>query len=148
MQQALEPKEAVYKPTGGAEEEFVVTEEIYAKTFDEIEAFIRTLDKIIRDKNYEVWVTYLSEEYIKKTSDPDYLKEQSEKPILKKNNILLEDLEDYFYHVVVPSRSQTQLYDIEFIDGSHVKAISIIRNRRGLLYLLIRIDNKWKMGVW
>ena len=148
MQQALEPKEAVYKPTGGAGEEFVVTEEIYDKTFDEIEAFIRTLDKIIRDKDYEVWVTHLSEEYIKKTSGPGYLKEQSEKPILKKNNILLEDLEDYFYHVVVPSRSQAQLYDIEFIDGNHVKAISIIRNRRGLLYLLIRIDNKWKMGVW
>jgi hypothetical protein len=129
-------------------EEFVVTEEVFTRTFDEIEAFIDNLNEIIRSKDYETWTSYLSEDYILKTSDQDFLKEQSETPVLKKNNIELADLRDYFEYVVVPSRSHAQVDDIEFIDESHVKAISVINDTRGLLYLLVREDDNWFIGVW
>ena len=127
---------------------FVVTKEVYTRTFDEITLFINTLSGIIQAGDFDTWLTYLSEDYIRKTSDPQYLKEQSESPLLKKNNIVLKDLKDYFTYVVVPSRSQLRLDDIEFIDESRIKAISIIRNTRGLLFLLVRIEGKWKIGVW
>ena len=129
-------------------EDFVVTEEIYVRTFEEIEAFIKSLNDIISKKDYETWVTHLSDEYTARTSDPDYLREQSNKPILKKKNITLRGLEDFFFHVVVPSRIEAELDDIEFIDENHVKAVSIVRNRRGLLYLLVRVEDEWKIGVW
>ena len=47
----------------GTEVSFVVTEKIYTQTFEEIEIFVKNLNQIIRDKNYSLWLTYLSEEY-------------------------------------------------------------------------------------
>jgi hypothetical protein len=132
----------------GQAEEFVVTEEIFTKTFEEIEAFINNLNTIIHDKDYETWTSYLSEDYVLRTSDENFLKAQSETPLLKKQNIELKSMRDYFEYVVVPSRTRTQLDDIEFIDEAHVKAISIVNDTRGLLYLLVREDTDWLIGVW
>jgi hypothetical protein len=145
-QQPLPPVEPVEKEEQPVEE-FVVSEEVYTKTFDEIEEFIRNLNDIIRKKDYDTWLTYLSKEYIERTSDPAYLKEQSEQPLLKKNNISLKNLRDYFDYVVVPSRIQAQLDEIEFIGENQVKAYAMIRNTKALLYLLVREDDKWKIGV-
>jgi len=130
------------------QEEFVVTDEIYSQTLDEVREFIQVLNQVIESKNFEVWSTYLTSDYIQRTSDQQYLAEQSEKPILKKKNIVLKSLSDYFIYVVVPSRSGAHIDDIEFIDRYHVKAISIIRNTRGLLYLLVREEDQWKIGMW
>ncbi len=133
----------------GTEVSFVVTEKIYTQTFEEIEIFVKNLNKIIRDKNYSLWLTYLSEEYREYTDNPEYLKEQSDKPILRKSSIVIHSLEDYFIYVVVPSRSQAKLDDIEFIDENRLKALSVIRDTRVLLYLLIRVEGKeWKIGLW
>jgi len=146
------PPEPVQEKTKGVtpqeQEEFVVTDEIYSQTLDEIKEFIQVLNQVIESKNFEVWSTYLTIDYLQRTSDPQYLAEQSEKPILKKNNIVLKSLSDYFTYVVVPSRSGARIDDIEFIDRYHVKAISIIRNTRGLLYLLVREEDQWKIGIW
>lgn len=145
--QTEEPPVAPEEPPA-PQENFIVTEEIYTKTFAEIEAFIKSLNTIVRNKDYENWVTFLTDEYKAKTGDPEYLKEQSEQPILKQNNIVLNSLKDYFYHVVVPSRSQARLDDIEFMNENKIKAISIIRNTRGVLYLLVRVNDKWLIDVW
>ena len=128
-------------------EEFVVTDEVYLKTFDEIEEFIGNLNEIISNEDYETWLTYLSGVYIERTSDTEYLREQSEKPLLKQNNITLRSLQDYFIYVVVPSRTQVTVDEIEFIDENQVKAFAMIKNTRALLYLLVRVDGKWKIGL-
>jgi hypothetical protein len=129
-------------------EEFVVTEEVYSKTFDEIEVFIRNLNEIIRNEDYDTWLMYLSEDYIKRTSDPEYLKQQSEQPLLKKSNVHLSGLRDYFTYVVVPSRTQAKLDEIEFIDETQVRAFAMIKNTKALLYLLVSENGDWKIGVW
>jgi hypothetical protein len=131
-----------------ATEEFVVTEEVYSKTFDEIEMFIRNLNDIIRNEDYDTWLTYLSEDYKTRTSDPAYLKQQSEQPLLKKSNVHLSSLRDYFTYAVVPSRTQAQLDEIEFIDETQVRAFAMIKNTKALLYLLVRENDNWKIGVW
>ncbi len=136
------------EPGAPAEPEFKVSEEVYSRTFEEIESFIRNLDRIIREQDFQTWVSHLSEEYIRTTSDPAYLKAQSEEPVLKQNHVQLASLQDYFYHVVVPSRSQAQLDKIEFLDENHVKAISVVRSTRVVLYLLAREQGSWKIGVW
>jgi hypothetical protein len=144
-----EPEPAVEEPVEEEpEEDFVVTEEIYKQTFEEIEAFIKRLNTIIRGKDFETWRTYLRDEYSGLYSNREYLREQSNKPLLKKHNIVLNSLEDYFLYVVVPSRSQAKLDEIEFLDSDHIKAISIIRETKGLLYLLVREEEDWKIGVW
>jgi hypothetical protein len=134
--------------TGGPQEQFVVSQEVYARTFEEIGEFIENLNRIIRNADYESWLTFLGEQYIRTTADPDYLKDQSEKPLLKQANIRLEGLRDYFVHVVVPSRTQATLDEIEFLDENHVKAIAVLRGTRVILYLLERDEGQWKIGVW
>ena len=146
-----EPETAVEpEPRNGAEadDEFVVTVEVYTKTFDEIEEFIQNLNTIIRNVDYDTWLTFLSKEYIERTSDPEYLKQQSEKPLLKKSSIRLNSLKDYFEYVVVPSRTQATLDEIEFVGEDQVKAYAKIGNTKALLYLLVRESEKWKIGVW
>jgi hypothetical protein len=128
--------------------EFVVSREVYTRTFEEIGEFIDNLNLIIRSADYESWLNFLSEEYIRVTADPAYLKDQSEKPLLKQANIQLADLRDYFIHVVVPSRTQATVDEIEFLDENHVKAIAVLRGTRVILYLLERDDGQWKIGVW
>ena len=129
-------------------EQFVVTQEVYSRTFEEIERFVARLNEIIHRADYATWVTFLSAQYVDRTSDPRYLKEQSEKPLLKQNKVQLRSLRDYFEQVVVPSRVQASVDEIEFIDETRVKAITTFRNTRAVLYLLVREDGKWKIGVW
>jgi hypothetical protein len=142
------PPEEVEEAEEQPGEEFVVSEEVYTKTFDEIEEFIRNLNDIIRREDYDTWLTFLSEQYIERTSAPAYLKEQSQQPLLKKSGITLTSLKDYFEHVVVPSRIQAELDEIEFVGENQVKAYSMIKNTRALLFLLVRENDKWKIGVW
>ena len=60
----------------------------------------------------------------------------------------MKSLKDYFDYVVVPSRFQVQLDEIEFIGENQVKAYAMRGNTKALLYLLVREDDKWKIGVW
>ena len=136
------------EPAPSPQDPFPVSKEVYTRTFEEIEQFIHELSEIIRNADYSSWLTYLSDEYIRTTSDPAYLKDQSEKPLLKQSDIELTDLRDYFLHVVVPSRTQATLDEIEFIDENHVKAIALLRGTRVILYLFERAAGQWKIGVW
>lgn len=144
---AVPAEEPPPSPAEGGEQ-FVVSEEVYSRTFDEVERFVSALNDIIRRQDYDTWVTFLSAEYVGRTSDPEYLRRQSEKPLLKQNNVQLRNLRDYFDHVVVPSRVLATVDEIEFIDETRVKAITAVRSTRAVLYLLVREDGNWKIGVW
>lgn len=130
------------------EEPYVVTEKEYEETFSNIETLIQELNQIIKSKNYDKWLTYLAKDYREYLSDPKTLKEISQEPVLKKYDIALRSLKDYFNYVVVPSRSNARLDDLVFVDKNHVKAIMIISNKRIILYELKKIDGKWKIGNW
>ncbi len=95
------------KPSKKTEEKsnFTVTKELYDKTFEEIESTIKKLNRIISDKDYKNWVRNLTNQYIANKSDPDFLNKMSSSAILKRDNIKLKSLKDYFYYVVVPSRA-------------------------------------------
>ena len=129
-----------------AEEVFTVTEEFFTETFEDIRALITELNAIIIDENYNKWLTYLTQEYISFHSSDEILKKNSDQPLLVKYDITLRNLKDYFRYVVVPSRSNARLDDLVFIDNDHVKAIMIFKEQRTILYLLNRVDEKWKIG--
>ena len=61
--------------------------------------------------------------------------------------ITISSLRDYFDHVVVPSRVQARLDEIEFVDEDHVKAYAMIKDTKALLFLLVREEDVWKIGV-
>ncbi len=144
---ASEPKNPPpEQPVEGSQ--FVVSDDLYKKTFAEIEALIEKLNDIIKEKNFDEWVNYLSKEYIAKTSSPEFLKAASQSPILKKDRITLKSLKDYFLYVVAPSRAQAKLDEISFLDASHVKAITMVEGKPVILYLLVKTGSNWMVGIW
>jgi hypothetical protein len=135
---------------GGGEpaEKFVVTEEVYQKTFEQIDGVIAELNAIIRARDFPRWEQRLSVPYRDRTSSPEFLAGVSESAALKKNGVTLRSLADYFNQVVVPSRSSAKLDRLAFVDATHVKAITVIQGEPYILYWLVREDGTWKIGIW
>jgi hypothetical protein len=133
---------------GGPAEKFVVTEEVYQKTFDEIEAVITELNGIIQARDFARWEKRLTAAYRERTSSPEYLAGVSQSAALKKQGVTLRSLEDYFNQVVVPSRSSAKLDQLAFVDATHVKAITVIQGEPYILYWLVREDGTWNIGIW
>lgn len=129
-------------------EEFVVTAEVYRRTFEEIEAVIAELDAIIRAGDFPSWERRLTAACRERTSSREYLEEVSASPLLKQNGVTLTGLEDYFRRVVVPSRSAAKLDRLDFVDATHVKAITVIQGEAYILYWLVRENGTWNIGIW
>jgi hypothetical protein len=127
-------------------QEFVATEELYRKTFTEVQEVIAALTKLIAAGDYDGWLAYLSEDYRKTASSPAFLANASGSGVLKKNGIVLRDLKDYFDNVVVRSRMQATLDDITFVDATHVKAITEIKGSSVILYYLESENGRWKVA--
>jgi len=122
--------------------------EQHDSTLDEVQRFIRNLNDIINKKNYNAWKATLSQNYFKEISSSQFLKQVSDSPAMKTRNILLRTPEDYFTNVVVPSRANSRVDDIEFIGINRVKAFTISKNKTGeeqrlVLYDLEKVGNSW-----
>jgi hypothetical protein len=138
--------QATTKPTpeGGS---FVVSDELYWRTFEEIKAVVAELDTIIREVHYGAWLGHLSREYIARTGSREFLEQASRSARLTSKKIVLGSLEDYFVNVVVQSRLQATLDDIQFVDETNVKALTQVGGETYILYWLTREDGAWKIGV-
>ncbi len=144
---AVEPPRAEPPAEDASPKEFVVTEELYRRTFDEIAGVIAELDRIIRERDYNAWVAWLSREYIARTSSQEFLDEASKSARLSARKIVLRSLEDYFVNVVVQSRLQAALDQILFVDEANVKAMTVVSGESYILYWLVWEDGRWKIGV-
>ena len=125
-----------------------VSEEVYEHTFSEVELVIQELNDIIHRGDYRRWRTYLTDHYIDTMSSPEILAEVSQSPILRRNKIVLRDLEGYFRYVVVPSRARSRLDELVFYSDTIVEALT---ERDGVLYLLYdlrSVDGQWKIDIF
>jgi len=124
-----------------------ITQAYYESTRVEVQQFIEGLNQIIRNRNYNAWRAALSPEYFAEISSPQNLRDISDLPAMKTRNIVLRNAQDYFTHVVVPSRANSRVDDIEFISMNRVKAFTVTTIRgeeqRLLLYDLEKINNTW-----
>ncbi len=129
-------------------DDFVISTEMYETTFNEVEEFIAELNQIIADRDFQQWKGHLTDDYLEIHSDPGVLRERSESPVLRRNNIELRSLEDYFTWVVVPSRANARLDDLDFIGTDQVEAIMRVRDQGVILYQLKRVNDRWKIDVF
>lgn len=121
--------------------------EVFNSTKIEVQQLIEKLNLIIRSRDYEGWVSFLLKEYREKLSSEEYLKTISASPVLVKQRITLRTLEDYFIHVVVPSRANDRVDDIEFIGQNKVKAFTLsAKGVRLRLYELEKNGEGWKIA--
>jgi hypothetical protein len=123
-----------------------ISQEEKAHTKIEIQHLIQQLNGIIRAKNFNAWVSYLSPDYFAIISSAEYLDKISQSAILVKQTIVLKSAQDYFIHVVVPARTNDRVDEIEFESQSRVKAYTInAKGEKLRLYDLERTGKDWKI---
>jgi hypothetical protein len=123
-----------------------ISQEVFDSTKVDVQQFIADLNQIIRSRNYDAWVFHLGSDYFAEKSSSEYLAQTSEQPRLKTQKIVLASPQDYFIHVVVPSRANDRVDDIEFISPTRVKAYTVTPNGQRLrLYDLENSENTWKI---
>lgn len=125
------------------DEVYEVTEEEYEETFLQIDDFVAILNNIISKGDFNSWKEYLSESYIEKYGSKEYLKELSENPVLKDYGVKLKTLRDYFRFVVVPSRSEVKIDEIQFVTEEKIRVYTYTQNTKFVVYQLIRNESGW-----
>ncbi len=147
-----EPAPVVEPPVERAPEPFdpaSVSVELKEATFFDVKALIQNLNAIIQSKDYGAWAAVLSPEYRAYYSSEETLSRLSDSPVLRRQGITLRTLQDYFIHVVYPSRQNDRVDDIEFIAARRIKAIIVPpTGERLVLYNLEKIDDTWKIAIW
>jgi hypothetical protein len=123
-----------------------ISQEVFNSTKMDVQQFIQNLNTIIRSRDYNAWISHLGDEYYAEKSSPEYLAQVSEQPRLKTQKIVLSTAQDYFTHVVVPSRQNDRVDDIEFVSPTRVKAYTVTPNGQRLrLYDLESSGDTWKI---
>jgi len=125
-----------------------VSEELRQDALLRVRILVEELNDIIRRKDYEAWLTRLSDEYIAHFSAPSVLEELSKAKTLQRQGITLTRLLDYFLYVVYPSRQYDRVDDIEFVAADRVKAITVTpKGERLVLYELAKYGDTWKISI-
>jgi len=137
-----------------------ISVERYEAAMAEVQALIEELNRIIRVRNYDAWRGHLADSLFREISSQAFLDERSEElfrrdqivarnmgrnPDLVQRRVLRTAM-DYFTHIVVPSRSNDRVDDIEFVSENQVRAITVdARGNRLILYNLEIIDGRWRI---
>jgi len=122
------------------------TEEEKKEALFDIKELIFKLNRIVQQKDFEAWYSYLSPNFITYYSNPDVLAEISNQPTMRKYNIVLKTLKDYFLYVVYPSRQNDTVDEIEYIGYNKVKVYTIVNNVKLVLYVLEKINGTWMIS--
>lgn len=137
-----------------------VSAEVHRTTMIELRSFIESLNTIIRSEDYSAWTSYLSPSFFTEINSSAFLSRITEE-LFRRDQIVasntgkdprqvkrrvLNNSMDFFYNVVIPSRSNDRLDDITFVSENRVTAYTLdTRGNRLILYDLEKIDNQWKI---
>jgi len=136
-------------PASGQFDPASVSVELKQTTFVDIRALIDSLNSIIQAKDYDAWSLVLTDSYRDHYSSAETLSQISDSPVLKRQGIVLHTLKDYFMYVVYPSRQHDRVDDIEFMQATRIRAITITtKGERLVLYNLEKIGDTWKIAIW
>jgi hypothetical protein len=143
-EKTLEPA-AVSTPEQGARQTEPVfdpgsiTREKFESAKMEVQTFIEDLNRIIRARNYNAWIGFLSDSYFTEISSQAFLEEKTEELYKRDQTVasstgrdpsrvtkrILRTARDYFENVVGPSRSNDHVDDIAFVSDNRVKAYTL-----------------------
>jgi hypothetical protein len=131
------------------EEEFdpaSISQEVFDTTMADVQQLIADLNRIIKAKNYNIWLSHLGAEYLDKINSEDFLVSVSSQPYMRNRKITLTSARDYFEKVVVPSRNNDRVDDIAFVSQNRVKVYTFDdKGERVRLYDLENLGGSWKI---
>ncbi|GHV00765.1 lipoprotein [Spirochaetia bacterium] len=123
-----------------------IPEAVFNTTKLDVQQFIVNLNDIIRARDFQTWTTHLGRAYLNMIKTRGFLSRMSSSIRLTSQNIVLNSVEDYFTYVVVPSRANDRVDDIEFVSPRRIKVYTINeKGQRLRLYDLERIGDMWKI---
>ena len=133
-------------------------QERYDTVMEDVTNLIANLNRIIRARDYNSWRNYLSDSFFEHISSQAFLESTTEDLFRRDQAVaaamgrdlrtvqrrVLRNARDYFDHIVVPSRSNDRVDDIDFISDNRVRAFSVdTRGNRVILYDLELINGNW-----
>lgn len=127
------------------ESEFVSMEE-FTDDKSKILQIINELSEIMATKNYNSWLNYIEKESIQYYSNPVNLRKAQKKLPIK--NLQLNDLEDYFRFIFIPSRKVSNVDEIRYISKTNIKAVQVKEDFSTVVYYyFVKKDGKWKVHL-
>ncbi len=117
------------------------------KLTQELTSFFKEYEDTVLSKNYDKWITMISEKYKLKYGDPKSLEK------LKLTLYGIYTLKDYFYNVVYQSRIQLnqgkplQIFKVSFVNSMTKAVVNVKFEDKLLTYFFIYENNSWKIGV-
>lgn len=117
------------------------------KLTEDLTSFFKLYEETVLSKNYDKWVTMISEKYKQKYGDPKSLEK------LKLTLYGIYTLKDYFYNVVYQSRIQLnqgkplQIYKVTFVNSITKAIVNVKFEDKLLTYFFIYENDSWKIGV-
>lgn len=121
-----------------------ITKATFLNTKSEIQVVVETLNTITFARDYNKWLTFLSDEYRATYSDPATLDSVSASLPIK--GVQLKNLKDYFMYVFVPSRQNMRVDDIQFVSPTRVYVLmEISPGSQAAIYILEKFNGFWQL---
>lgn len=124
----------------------IVSVEEFENDKSEILKIIDELSEIMRKKDKEKWLNYISPESIEFYSKTSNLRKVREK--LPNKQIQLHGIGDYFKYVFIPAREKNKVDEIRYISKTNIKAVEVKNDGNELIYYyFIKKDGKWYVNI-
>ncbi len=118
-----------------------VTFDEFKQTKKDILQVISELNKIIKNKDYQSWLDYLTPESKEYWSDPVNLANVATRLPVK--GIKIRNLKDYFNYVFIPARQNSQVEEIRYSSKNVVKAVQPLEKEDLIFYVFENHSDNW-----
>lgn len=122
-----------------------VSMDTFTKDKKDILDIIDDLAVIMKNGNYNSWLSYVSSESKTYWMNPSHLKEIEARLPVK--GLRISGLRDYFKYIFIPARSGHHVDEIRYVSDTVVKAVQAKENRDIVYYTFEKIDGKWLLKL-
>lgn len=122
-----------------------VSWEEFSSDKKEILRIIAELSTIMVERNYEEWLNYIEPDSKVYWSNPINLRKASKRLPIKGQK--LNNLNDYFVFVFVPSRKNQHVDEIRYVSRDNIKAVQVRDSQDVVYYNFRKINNSWMISI-
>lgn len=123
----------------------VISPDTFAEDKKAVLETIKELDVIMRNRDYNSWLNYVTPQSIDYWKQKPHLQAVSAR--LPGNKIQLKTLEDYFNWVFRLSRQNARVDEIRYVSSKLVKAVQVSGNQDIIYYQFEKQNGRWLISL-
>ena len=139
--QPIDPVKSEYERSVKQMQGTVVSLDEFQRTKKDILQVITELNKIIKNKDYESWLAYLSPDSKEYWSNPVNLANVATRLPVK--GVKIRNLKDYFNYVFIPARQNSSVEEIRYFSKNMVKAVQPMEKEDLIFYTFENHGGNW-----